>query len=434
MHRLLSSETRLVLATAGTIEPDAFAALARRKLDWDRVLMVTLAERAAPAVQAALARHGGNTVPSAMLDRLARAARGAQLRLAYMTQRLAETNRAFQAAGIPVMLLKGAAVARVAYRSLAERPMSDLDLMVPPEHLSRAYQLAQAAGWRPSEYVAIEEFYRGHYHLPPLRDKRMPDVALEIHRDILPAGHPFAFGATDMWRGAMSAGSDDAVVPRVAHQALHLCLHFAWSHMLAQGGWRAFSDLAHLARANQLQWPDLVEEAIEHHATASCYWTLRLARDLGGVPVPVEVLEQLRPRRAGVTREFLARHLITVIDPLGSSCPSTRLKRELLLSALADDVRGRTYRPPWDREHLFVLPVASPWSPRRQHVRRRMVRAGLYLRWGLSLLAGRPVKSQSPVGAEDTTQDGPAGEPPTLTSPGLAPTASTAAPPEPSSK
>lgn len=432
--RLLSSETRLVLATAGTIEPGGFAAQTRKGLDWDRVLMVTLSERAAPAVHAALVRYGGGAAPPAVLDRLARASRGAQLRLAYMTQRLAETNRALSAAGIPVLLLKGAAVARVAYRSLAERPMSDLDLLVPPEHVATAYQLALAAGWRASEYVTIEEFYRGHYHLPPLRDQRMPDVALEIHRDILPEGHPFAFGATDMWRHAIGAGSDDAVVPCAGHQALHLCLHFAWSHMLAQGGWRAFSDLAHLVRANQLQWPELVREAAEHHATASCYWTLRLARDLGGVQVPAEVLEQLQPRRSAMAREFLARHLVTVLDPLGSSCPSTRLKRALLLSALADDVRDCAYRPPWDREHLFVLPTAAPWKPRRQHFRRHLVRAELYLRWGLSLLTGRPVKSQLPVGADDTTQDGPAGEPPTRTSPGLDPAASTVTPPDPSSK
>ncbi len=393
-------------------------------LDWDRLVAVAVSERAVAAVSAVLEHSDTAFLPEVTRDTLRRVGRGSQMRLAYMAQRLSQTERALAAANIPVVLLKGAAVARLAYRSLAERPMSDLDLLVPPEHAEAAYAVALRTGWQASEYVVLKEFYQGHYHLPPLRDERAPDIALELHRDILPSGHPFEFSAADIWRDAVSTGSEQhARVPSAVHQALHLCIHFAWSHMLSQGAWRAFSDLAQLVR-----------EAQTRHATASCYWTLRLAHDLGGVALPIEVLDALQPPGSALWRGFVARHLITVLDPLGSSCPSTRLKRALLLTALAPDVEGRTYLPPWDREHLFVPPEATEWTPRRQHLRRRLTRTRPYLRWIVSLVLGRPWRRQSPVGAVDATQAGPGGEPPTRTSPGLAPTASAATAPDPSSK
>ncbi len=53
-------------------------------------------------------------------------------------------------AGIPVMIIKGAALALEDYRDLGARPMEDMDLAVPLEFARQAVELMVAQGWAPS--------------------------------------------------------------------------------------------------------------------------------------------------------------------------------------------------------------------------------------------------------------------------------------------
>ena len=51
------------------------------------------------------------------------------------------------AAGIPVILLKGAALCAAHYQDWSLRPLGDLDLLVPEEDAARALRVLQAAGY-----------------------------------------------------------------------------------------------------------------------------------------------------------------------------------------------------------------------------------------------------------------------------------------------
>lgn len=383
---MITPEARFVLATAGDPAHPRLAALARADLDWRRVLRLAAFERAEPAVHAALMAHAPDRVPADALAALAAAARGARVRLAYMHHRLDETLAAFAEAGIPVVLLKGAALARTAYPSVGDRPMSDLDLLVRPADAARAYEVAQGAGWRTSEYVALESFYAEHVHLPPLRDGRAADVALELHVGLLPAGHPYRFGPDDVWADAEARG--DALVPSARHLALHLCAHFAWSHVLSQGAWVAFRDLRMLAHTGAIDGERFAMAAGRIGMRSACYWTLRLARTLAAVPVPEEVEAALRPRRIRWAMRVLERHLHALLDPLEEHCPSIALQRRLWYQAMRDDVEGRVVTPPWARDPLFAFEPGLPPRPerRRRHLRRLAHRAVLYQRYLWNLL------------------------------------------------
>jgi len=56
--------------------------------------------------------------------------------------------RAFDETGIPLMLLKGAALQLLIYRRPYLRPMSDVDCMVQPEDLDRAVAVLSSLGCR----------------------------------------------------------------------------------------------------------------------------------------------------------------------------------------------------------------------------------------------------------------------------------------------
>jgi hypothetical protein len=61
---------------------------------------------------------------------------------------------AMREAGIPVLLLKGAGLARWLYPAGTVRPALDVDLLVDPMHLRRAEALLRAQGWEHPWYPA----------------------------------------------------------------------------------------------------------------------------------------------------------------------------------------------------------------------------------------------------------------------------------------
>ena len=63
-------------------------------------------------------------------------------------QELERILRILAEANIPVIVLKGAALAQTIYPDIALRPMTDLDILVKSEHLDRAVELLRTTGYR----------------------------------------------------------------------------------------------------------------------------------------------------------------------------------------------------------------------------------------------------------------------------------------------
>jgi hypothetical protein len=387
----VSAETRFVLATAGGAGAVGLRdAASRDGLRWGALIRVATHERAVIRVQASLVAEARVPPPPPVAAALEAMALANRVRMGYLAHRLDETVAALTDGGIPVVLLKGAAVGTTVYRSIAERQMGDLDLLVPVELAGEARRVALRGGWLPSEHEARGAFYAEHYHLPPLRDAKVGDVWLELHTGLLPAGHPYDLMAADVWSAAQPARPGHAaLVPSAAHQVLHLCMHFGWAHMMSQGAWQAFSDLQQLVERGNVDWPALVREARLRRASNVCFWALHLARRVGGVAVPPEAEEALRPRRSRVVLEALARHLSVVIDPIAAPCPSGRIRRGLWRAAMRDDIGGRRVTEPWEREHLFPLAgEGSPAASRPAWLVRHLRSAGDYLRYVRRLMPG----------------------------------------------
>jgi hypothetical protein len=94
---------------------------------------------------------------------------------------------AFAAAGIPVILLKGAAIAHLIYSSPDLRPMVDIDVLIDPANSPQAVEVARGLGFifaagHPSRFAG-----RMH-HLPAATVSRAGfQIVLEIHFDAMSA-------------------------------------------------------------------------------------------------------------------------------------------------------------------------------------------------------------------------------------------------------
>jgi hypothetical protein len=245
------------------------------------------------------------------------------------------------------MLLKGAGLAYTAYTSFADRPMGDLDLLIRPRHARRAWSLLQTHGWLFPNVAEMSRF-SGHHHLPPLFQEART-FRMEIHDALLPEEHPFRFSTDSLWARAVkvSAHGREFTVPHPMHQLWHVCVHFAWAHGMTWGSWRTLRDCAALIERGQFDWPEFVGFAKETRATTCCFWTLRLARQLTGAPVPDHVLKSLRPPYSEYIVRRLERHFVSSLFPSEDRCPSVRLGQRLWEMALLPRWSGHGAARPW---------------------------------------------------------------------------------------
>ena len=290
----LSPEAQLLLLTAGGEKNDpAIKALLAKPLDWAKLSWLAEQERATPVLWRRVSAIAPLPEGAQALHKLAMVS---EFRMSHLETRLLSALGTLEQAGTEVVLLKGAALALTVYGSFVARPMSDVDLLVRREDATRARDALMAAGWM-ANTGSTPEFYEGHHHLPPLVDGMGTKTTLELHTSLFFEGHPFALTSDDIRARAerVTVHGRTMLVPSVHDQLLHLCLHFAWSHMMATGAWRAFRDLDALLRTERVDWKEFTKLAKETRGASACYWTFRLARTLAGVQVPVWVERALAP-------------------------------------------------------------------------------------------------------------------------------------------
>ena len=367
---LLSPEAQFLVLTAGGSGNEApLRRLLDSPLDWLKLRSLSQQERATLIVWQWLQRLGTGRMPADVANEWRRLAMVCEFESHRLEQCLHEAVDALVTRGIEVMLLKGSALAQTAYASFAERPMGDLDIMVRAERAHEAWSVLQTRGWTWPSARWPAEGYPGHQHLPPLLDTRGEGLRLEVHTDLLPAGHPFQLPSEALWRDAQTVRlhQQTARAPDPMRQLLHGSIHFAWTHELRWGGWRAFRDVAILTSGAHFPWEPFVTLARDSHATTACYWALRLARSLAGVSVPPGVLRALRPHRPELLTRLLEYHYALQLFPSEGGCPSVRLGRRLWALGMAPRWSGHGSIRPWQFDPLRT-PAAGAGShawPRR---------------------------------------------------------------------
>jgi hypothetical protein len=295
-----------------------------------------------------------------------------EFRMSHLEARLLSALDALRAVGVDAVLLKGAALALTVYGSFVARPMSDVDLLVMREDAERARDALLASGWTGGPDELAPEFYAGHHHLPPLVDAQGTGTSVELHTSLFFEGHPFRFSADDVRARAerVTVRGRAVLVPSVHDQLLHLCLHFAWSHMMATGAWRAFRDLDSLVRTNRVEWKAFTELARQSRGGSACYWTFRLARRLVGIAVPEWVELALAPPEPEFALLRLEQHFTYDLLPTENISPSLWVTYSMWRLGVRPRWSGHGRVRPWDRADELLM-TEHPGRVKRliQHVR-----------------------------------------------------------------
>lgn len=294
------------------------------------------------------------------------------------------TLAALHDAGFQLLLLKGAAVTAHGLGEFLDRPMADLDILLPERDARCAWEIAQRHGWVWDEAEFPLRLYRDLHHLPPLIDKSGSGQRLEIHHDLFARGHPFAFGADTLWTNATVAprGADAVPVPSLEDVLLHVCLHFSWSHAMQSKVWRTLHDVYAITASGQVEWPAFITRAAGTKAATGAYWTLRLATSLTAAPIPRDVLHELRPPRSEKLMRLLERHYIQNMFIATQRCPSLRIRQRCWELGMCPTQSGHGSARPWNVS--ITLPATAreredtPSLPHRAKLQ-RLWRTARYL-------------------------------------------------------
>ena len=126
----------------------------------------------------------------------------------------------------PIVLLKGSAYFLQGHAFTRGRFVSDVDLLVPREHLRGMEQRLRSAGWKPAELDPYDErYYRDWSHeTPPMR---FPGHFLEVdlHHAITPVTARLRFDPAPLFEASEALPGSPFRVLSIEDQILHACLH-----------------------------------------------------------------------------------------------------------------------------------------------------------------------------------------------------------------
>lgn len=384
---------------SGGPEPETARVPPAEDLDWERLYRLLIRERAAAALHPVPERLPVDPPPE-WDERLRALGAVSGFRQRRLLDSLEAVVELLADRGITVCLLKGAALALTRYPDPLQRPMGDLDLLVERSRAEEAWEALREAGWTWDRERYPRELYDTRQHRPPLESPGPEGQFVEIHEDLFVDGNPFGLGPHELRRDSepVQVGSAGAEAPGPTAHLAYTCLHFGWADTLGKNGWRTFRDAAVLGADPGFGGDAFVRLAGRSRAGRPCYWTLRLARRLGGVRVPDEVLSALRPDMlpspaARALERHFALKLFAGEDEEG--CPSVTLGRALWRAAVQPPRPGGSGGLPWQHDEGFRRlqaergeePESPPGSLRR--LARHVSEAGRWARYLGSLIGWR---------------------------------------------
>jgi hypothetical protein len=264
-------------------------------VDWDQFLRQALVHTVAPLVYYTL-RDDRDILPDRVREELRIAYYQASASNALLYEELADILRAFHGAGIPVILLKGAALAQGTYGNVALRPMSDLDILVRDEAMLRAEGLLAQRG-----YAVLKGAHSGLRHMTFKNTARSTHTLVEIHSHVVSS--PYyrqAMPEQWLWQDPAALAIDGVPALTLSPEAtiVHSCLHFL-DHIAVQGTLLWLCDIAEVVQRKNVDWDRLTRATGEFRIVLPVRSLLETCQETLGLSLPGQVLDRIRSLRPG---------------------------------------------------------------------------------------------------------------------------------------
>lgn len=233
---------------------------------------------------------------------------------------LKEVLQTLASAGVPVVLLKGTAVAYSVYPNPVLRTMGDVDLWIPHAQLVPARQALHAIGYtvrsqedhRPQ---ALKDALTGETQMK--RD-RPGAGSVELHWNVYPGEwlrHTTCIDEAKIWARSVPIEGMNMRRPAAEDLVLHASVHLAVNHQMSDGVMRTMLDIALARRTWEIDWEALAHRAKEWKVATAVWLVLSLVSEFFGDPEARLPLRTIAPSRF---RQRALRWFVPGIPPSGS--------------------------------------------------------------------------------------------------------------------
>jgi hypothetical protein len=276
---------------------------------------------------------------------------------------VSQIRNALTKAGVPIILLKGAAYVMANLPPARGRFFTDIDIMVPKDRLNEVEAALMLHGWAATHHDAYDQrYYRTWMHeLPPMMHVKRSTV-IDVHHAILPETASIHPDPEKLRAAAFTLeGHDDLKVLAPADMVLHSATHLFHDGEL-ENGLRDLVDIHNLlSEFGSLPsfWPGLVNRAQELELMRPLYYALRYSALILHTPIPPDAMESAgrgcpKPLTLALMDSLFSRALM----PVHPSCSDsyTGIARWMLY------VRSNWLRMPplLLARHLFHKAFISP--------------------------------------------------------------------------
>ena len=388
MATVLTSTEFLRRCLRSRVDPSAASALpeSARELgdDWESLRAAIKRERLGPFLHETLGTM--DVLPKALRRALTRSHESARARNAALLRALATALAALEAAAVPVIVLKGAALLETVYRGQSVRYMWDVDILVHRRDLDAVGDVLRGLGYA----GARQEPRRGalaEHETEILFQQTDVPARIDVHWGLFDSPfHASRLEVDWLWdtaEPASIAGSPATILGPEA-QLLHLCGHLALHHSGERLLW--WHDIAEMLvfHRERLSWPEVLGRAGRYGLLLPLREILPRVAEGWGVPVPSGVLQELQhyepaPDEEEVFGQYWER------------------KRAAGLQAWHDLRRMPTWRQR-RRYALVNLFPSADYMQRRYGVRHRYLVLFFYpYRWFRGVLGLRSARTPGPL-------------------------------------
>lgn len=343
-------------------EAAALSALSTQ--DWHNLLALTAMQRVTPLLWHRLKQKNLETfVPEAAAAQFKEASRRNTLHNLRLNGELRLLLNALNAENIPLILLKGIALANTVYENISLREMNDIDVLAHPADLARIADILIDMGYdKPLQPIDVNIIMQTEHHLPRFIKKGR--AGFEIHWNLTNPSEPYTVSPHGLWERAVpiQISSGQTLMLSPEDLLLHLCLHTSYHHQFTFG-LRPFCDISEMIDhfGSILNWQTVAERALSQHWHRGVYLTLRLAIELAGAAVPDRIMEMIQPVDMSKTILEAARTQIFTDKYFATSIPTpfAQLLKSRRLSDKFNIFRQRVFLPKTVIANHYSVPIDS---------------------------------------------------------------------------
>jgi hypothetical protein len=314
----------LLLCTTANISAERkerISQLLAGTIDWAYLLELVEFHGVAPLIAHHLITNGfASQVPQRYLERLNQIYNGTLYRNMLLSDELIKVLSIFSRHKIPVITLKGTALAEQLYGNLGLRHVIDIDILVKPEELSPASSLLLEAGYKQLDTQLEWDHY---FHKVYEKQMQFP-FFIELHWN-LDDDKLVAVSQQEIWHRAQQLQIQGGTTMVLSPEDTLL---FLANHLAKQSTQllRCVCDIAELLKKYEhiLDWEYIIRSARSWGVETGVYYSLKRSSELLGAAVPEYAMKALKPK---AWRRRLLDFLINR-DAFTSTTRQTKLSNE----------------------------------------------------------------------------------------------------------